>query len=104
MHDHWDANHLLTSILLRKDTSETPGRVLKRLHVLDVHNKDIARLGGLDLKGSGQVVDLGQVDIADVVCRVVVLNLTTGPVDTLDLDRLTVLDGACGGDLLCVRS
>jgi hypothetical protein len=60
--------YLLTSILLREDTSETPGRVLKRLHVLDVHNKDITRLGGLNLEGSGQVMDLGEVDVADVVC------------------------------------
>jgi hypothetical protein len=35
---------------------------------LDVHNKDITRLGGLNLKGSGQVMDLGEVDVADVVC------------------------------------
>jgi hypothetical protein len=58
----------LTSILLREDTSETPGRVLKRLHILDIHDQDITRLGGLDLEGSGQVMNLGEVDVADVVC------------------------------------
>jgi hypothetical protein len=59
---------LLTSILLREDTSETPRRVLKRLHILDIHDQDITGLGGLDLEGSGQVMNLGQVDVADVVC------------------------------------
>jgi hypothetical protein len=58
----------LTSILLREDTSETPGRVFKRLHILDIHDQDITRLGGLDLEGSGQVMNLGEVDVADVVC------------------------------------
>jgi hypothetical protein len=49
----------LTSILFREDASETPGMVLKRLHILDVHDQDITRLSGLDLKGSGQVMNLG---------------------------------------------
>jgi len=92
----------LTSILLREDTCETPGRVLKRLHVLDVHDQNITRLRGLYLKGSGQIMDFCKVNIADVVGRVVVLDLTTGPVDTLDLDCLAILNGTCGGDLVCI--
>jgi hypothetical protein len=95
---------LLTSILLREDTSEAPGRVLERLHILNVYDQDITGLGSLDLEWSGQVMDLGQVDVADVVGRVVVLDLTTGPVDTLDLDRLAVFNGTRGGDWLYVRS
>jgi hypothetical protein len=38
------------------------------LHILDIHDQDITRLGGLDLEGSGQVMNLGEVDVADVVC------------------------------------
>ena len=49
----------LTSILFREDASETPGMVLKRLHILDVHDQDITGLRGLDLEGSGQVMNLG---------------------------------------------
>ena len=49
----------LTSVLFREDTSEAPRRVLKRLHILDVHDQDITGLRGLDLEGSGQVMNLG---------------------------------------------
>ena len=94
---------LLTSVLFRKDTSEAPRRVLERLHILDVHNQNIAWLGCLDLKGSSQVMNLAQVDVADVVGRVVVFDLAAGPVDTFDFDGLAVFDGARVGDLLVVR-
>jgi hypothetical protein len=49
-------------------------------------------------------MNLGQIDIADVVGRVVVLDLAAGPVDTLDLDRLAVFDGTRGRNFLYVRS
>jgi hypothetical protein len=73
-------------------TSETPRRILKRLHVLNFNDKHITRLGSLNLKGSSEVVDLGQVYVADVVCRIIVLDLAASPVDTLDLYCLAVLD------------
>ena len=65
---------------------------------LDLDNQHIARLGRLDLKGTGQVVDPREINISDVVCAVVVADLPAGPVDTLDLDDLVVLDGAAEGD------
>jgi hypothetical protein len=104
MHGRWKTGYLLTSVLFVKDTGETPGMVLKRLHVLDVHDQDITWLGGFDLEGSGQVMNLGQIDVADVVGRVIVFDLAAGPVDTLDLDCLAVFDGARGGNFLYVRS
>jgi hypothetical protein len=83
-----------TTVFLRKYTRETPGLVLHWLHVLDLHEKDITRLCTLDLKRTGEVVDLGQVYITDVVCGVVVPDLAACPVDTFDLDHLSVFDGA----------
>jgi len=65
---------------------------------LNLHNQHIARLGRLDLKGTGQIVDPRKIDISNVVGAVIVANLPAGPVDTLDLDDLVVLDGAAEGD------
>jgi len=79
-------------------------------------------VGTLDVERSREVVDLGQVDVPDVVCAVVVPDLATGPalvlisgrtmlvtitprrdtlyipIDTLNLDSLAILDGGRGGD------
>jgi hypothetical protein len=43
-------------------------------------------------------VDFGQVDISDVICRVVVADLAAGPVEALDLDDFAVGNGADAGD------
>ena len=53
---------------LEQRTCESPRVILERLHVLDVNNKHIARLSSLNLKRSGEVVDFGQVNVADIVC------------------------------------
>jgi hypothetical protein len=66
--------------------------VLQRLHILNINNEHVARLGSFDLEGSGEVVDLGQIDVANIVCRIIVLDLATRPVDTLNLNSLSVLD------------
>jgi len=66
--------------------------VLQRLHILNINNEHIARLGSLNLEGPGEVVDLGQIDVANVVCRIIVLDLAARPVDTLNLYSLSVLD------------
>lgn len=44
-------------------------------------------------------MDLGQVDVPHVVCRIVVADLPARPVDALDLDGLTVRDGAGEGNV-----
>ena len=62
------------------------------MHILNVYNKDITRLGSLDLERPGEIVDLGQIDVANVVCRIIVLDLAARPVDTLNLYCLSVLD------------
>lgn len=83
-----------TAVLPVKDTSETPWLVLQWLNVLNLNEKNVTRLGGLDLEWTSEVVDLGQVDVFHVVGTVIVANLSAGPVYTLDLDDFVVLDCA----------
>ena len=80
------------SIILIEHSREPPWLFLERLHVLDLDNEDIARLCPFDVKGTGQIVDLGEVDILHVVRAIVVADLSPCPVDTFDLDDLAALD------------
>lgn len=73
-------------------TSEPPRVILQRLHVLNINNEHVARLGSLNLKRPSEIVDLGQVDVANIVCRIVVLDLAARPVNTFNLYCLSVLD------------
>lgn len=66
-------------------TCEAPWLILERLHILNLNQQDIAGLGAGNIKGSGKIMNLGQVDIFDVVGRVVVLDLASGPVHTFNL-------------------
>lgn len=91
------------AILLREYAGEAPGLLLERLHILDFYKEHVAWLGGLDFERPGQVVDSGEVDVADVVCRVVVTNLSACPVEAFDLYDFAVLDGAGEGDCMWVR-
>lgn len=84
-------------------TSKAPRRVLKRLHILDIDNEHITRLGRLDLEGTTQVMHFRQINITDIVCRVVVLDLSSCPVDTLDLDSFAILDGTGSRNCECVK-
>lgn len=83
-----------TAILLCKDTGESPRLILQRLHILNLYDKYISRFGIFDLKGSAEVVDLGQIDVLDVVCIVGVFDLTASPVDALDFDYFAISDFA----------
>ena len=74
--------------------------ILERLDVLNLDEEDVAWLGGLDLKWAGKVVDLGQIDILNIVGTIIVANLSACPVDAFDLDDLAVLDSAAEGDWL----
>lgn len=86
------------SVLLGKDSCEAPGLILQGLHILDVDEKDIASICSFDLEWSGKIVDSGEIYITDVVCTVIVLDLTTCPVYTLNLNRFVVLDGSACRD------
>lgn len=81
-----------TPILLRKNPRKPPRSLFQRLHVLDVHHQHVSGLRGFDVKGAAEVVDAGEVYIADIVCRVVVFDLTAGPVDAFDFDGFVVFD------------
>lgn len=87
-----------TPIILIKDTRKAPGLLLKRLHILDLHDQNVARLSSLDLERPSQVVDLGQIDILHVVRAIVISNLPARPVHAFNLDDLAVLDRSVEGD------
>ena len=72
--------------------------VLEWLNVLDLDQQHVTGFSGLDLKRSGQIVDLGQVDIFHIVGTIVVLDLTTSPVKAFDFDCLAVFDGSSRGN------
>jgi len=52
---------------------------LEGLHIHDLDEEEIPRGGTLDLKRPAQVMHPGQVDVEDVVGRVVVPDLAAGP-------------------------
>jgi hypothetical protein len=85
-----------SSIRLTEDTREPPGLVLEGLYVLDFHQQDVSWLGGFDVEGTGEIVHSGEIDIFDIVGRIIVLDLSAGPVDAFDLDNLIVRNGTTG--------
>jgi hypothetical protein len=50
-----------------KHTSKSPGLVLEGLHVLDLHDQDVARFRGFDVERSGEIVDLREIYVLHVV-------------------------------------
>lgn len=85
------------SILLCEHACEAPWLLLQRLYILNLRDQYIAWLCSLNVERPREVMHLGQVHIADIVCGVIVSNLPTSPVYALDLDDLVVLDGTVGG-------
>ena len=87
-----------TAVLLIKNAGETPWLILHRLDVLNLDKQNITRLSGFDLKWTSKVVDFGQVDVTHIICAVIVADLSSSPVYTLNLDHLSVLDRAVSRD------
>ena len=87
-----------TAVVPIEHAREAPRLLLERLHILNLHDKDVTWFGGLDLEGPGQIVNLGQIDVLHVIGTVVIADLAAGPVDALDFDHLTVFDGPIEGD------
>lgn len=54
--------------------------MVKWLDVSDVDDEEIAWLGAFNVKWTGQVVDFGEVDVANIVGAVIVSDLTARPV------------------------
>lgn len=45
-------------------------------------------------------MNVRQVNVTDIICTVVVLDLSTSPVKAFDLDCFAVLDAATGGNYI----
>src|SRR5471032_2954856 len=68
------------AILLRKKAVETPLAFHLGAYIEQVDHQQIARFSAVNTDRAGEKVDDRQVDIADVVSGVVVLDETAGPV------------------------
>jgi hypothetical protein len=65
---------------------------LHGLDVLNLNHKNITRFSAFNFKWTGQIVNLCEIDIFDIICIVGVFDLTASPVKTFNLDYFTVLD------------
>lgn len=83
------------AVVFVEDAGEAPWLFLEGLHVLDLDYEDVSWFCGLDFEWAGQIVDFGQVDVFHVICTVVVADLSSCPIYTLDLDDFAALD-LCG--------
>lgn len=81
-----------------EDTGEPPRLVFEGLNVLDFDQEHIAGLRGFDVERAGQIMDLGEINVLDVIGRVIVLDLTAGPIETFNFDDLIVCDLSGGWD------
>jgi hypothetical protein len=85
-----------TAIIFVEYTTESPGLFLKWLDVLNFDQQDIAGLGGLNVKWTGEVMDLSEIYIFDIVGRVIISDLPSCPIETLNLDGFVVGDCSDG--------
>ena len=65
---------------------------MQGLDILNLHQQDIAGLGAFDIERTGEVMDASEVNVTDIVGRVVVLDLSASPIDAFNFDRLSVFD------------
>lgn len=86
------------AVFFGEDAGESPRRVFEGLHVCNVDNEHVAGFCTLDLKRASQIMDLGEVDVMDVVCAIIIANLAAGPVEAFDFDRLPAFNLANRGD------
>lgn len=63
-----------------EDAGEPPRPIFEGLDVHDLDEEQVARLRTLHLEGPAEIVYSFQVDVEDVVGRVIVTDLTAGPV------------------------
>ena len=68
----------------REDAGVAPFIALERTDIEDVDDEDVAGLGAGDLDRPEQMMAGRQVAVADIGGVVVVLDLTAGPVESLD--------------------
>jgi hypothetical protein len=88
-----------TTIPPIKDSRESPRAMVKWLDILNLDNENIAGLGAFNLKWTGQIMDLRQIDILDVFGAVIVLDLATGPVYAFNFDGFAGCDLGAEGNI-----
>src|SRR5262245_43849691 len=81
-----------TAVLFREDSREPPRRRGQRANVEQIDDHQIARLRAVHTERPAEIVHLGQVDVANVVRAVVILDLPTRPVVALDPEFLAWLE------------
>lgn len=99
--------HSTEQVRTLEDASVAPLHVGEGRDVEDVDDEHVTLLRSLDGDGAAKIVDLGEVDILrsagliasgktnlDVVRAVIVADLSSDPVVTLDVEHLAGLDGA----------
>ena len=59
------------SVVFMEDAGEAPWMVLEGLDVLNLNEEDVTWLGGLDLEGPGEIVDLSQIDVLHIVGTII---------------------------------
>ena len=70
------------SAIIRVEYScKAPRLILHRLDILDLHKKYISRLGCLDFKGAGEVVNSREVNILYIVRAIIIFDLAAGLLD-----------------------
>lgn len=81
-----------------KHAGKSPWLFLKRLHILNLNEQDIAGLCGFNVKRTGDVVDLRQIHVFDIIGGIIVFDLASGPVETFNFDDFVVGNGATSGN------
>mmetsp|Transcript_37629 Transcript_37629/g.53068 ORF Transcript_37629/g.53068 Transcript_37629/m.53068 type:complete len:210 (+) Transcript_37629:4149-4778(+) len=81
-----------SSVLLGKGTRKAPFVTVQASQVQKLHFEQVARLGCGNGEGTTQIMNLTEIHIFYVVRRIVVMNLTACPIDTLDAHYLAFLN------------
>ena len=80
------------AVLLREEAVEAPQAVGQRADVEQVHHQQVAGFHAFDPDRSAEEMHGRQVDVTDIVGRIVVLDVATGPVEGLDHEVVPRLD------------
>lgn len=79
-------------VVFVKYACKAPRLLLERLHILDLHHKDVSRFGAFHLKGTRQIVNLGEVNVLHIVRAVIVANLPPCPIHALHFEDFPIFN------------
>ena len=80
------------AIVFVKDACEAPRLVLEGLYILNFDDEDVPWFGAFNFERTGQVVNLGQIDVLHVICTIIVANLSSCPINAFNLNNFSILD------------